>query len=286
MPQPTLSHDRHALYEAAVQGVDWDLDFLERVYRRHTGRAAVTFREDFCGTAALSGAWVARGPKHVALGFDLDREVLAWARKHRLPWLHEAARRVTLRRADVRTVTRPRVDLACALNFSYWVFKRRAELLAYFRAVRRSLAPDGLLVVNAFGGTDAERPLVETTRKPASNACDGSPLPPFTFVWEHASLNPVTREIVCHIHFRFRGGRTMRNAFTYDWRMWTLPEIQEAMLEAGFHHTEVWAEGWNDRAGEADGRLRVRRSLDNEDSWVVYVAGYASAPRRPRKRRS
>src|SRR5690242_11707983 len=58
----TRPPDRHALYEVAVQGVDWDLDFLERVWRyRHPGRAPRRFREDFCSTAALATAWVLRG---------------------------------------------------------------------------------------------------------------------------------------------------------------------------------------------------------------------------------
>ena len=32
-----MTLDRHVLYEAAVQGVDYDLDFLQRVYRVHRG---------------------------------------------------------------------------------------------------------------------------------------------------------------------------------------------------------------------------------------------------------
>ena len=53
MQSPRPYRDRHALYEVAVQGVDWDLDFLERLYRARNGREARVFREDFCSTAAL-----------------------------------------------------------------------------------------------------------------------------------------------------------------------------------------------------------------------------------------
>ena len=54
--------DRHALYEVSVQGVDWDLDFMERMWRqRNRGRAPLRFREDFCSTAALATAWAQRG---------------------------------------------------------------------------------------------------------------------------------------------------------------------------------------------------------------------------------
>ena len=131
--------DRHAFYEVAVQGPDWDLDFIERAFRRHAHREPVTFREDFCSTAALATAWVLRDPARRAWAVDLDPEPLAWAREHRLPWVREAARRVRLVRADVRRPQSPRVDVACALNFSWWVFHRRADLLAYLRAARAGL---------------------------------------------------------------------------------------------------------------------------------------------------
>ena len=32
----------------------------------------------------------------------------------------------------------------------------------------------------------------------------------------------------------------MKNAFTYDFRVYTLPEVREAMREAGFKKTYVW----------------------------------------------
>jgi len=104
--------DPFALYEVAVQGVDWDLDFLERVWRyRHPGHAPKLFREDFCGTAALSAAWAARGRDRRAWGVDLDARPLEWARRHRLPWLRDAAGRVKLVRGDVRHARRPQVDV-------------------------------------------------------------------------------------------------------------------------------------------------------------------------------
>ena len=57
MPEPRPFPDRHALYEAAVQGVEYDLDFFQRVHRALNGRAFTRFREDFCGTAAMACAW-------------------------------------------------------------------------------------------------------------------------------------------------------------------------------------------------------------------------------------
>src|SRR5262249_32119838 len=147
--------------------------------------------------------------------------------------VREAARRVHLVRRDVRKVAREKVDIACALNFSWWVFHERTDLVRYLRAARAGLRPGGILVVNLFGGVRAERTLVERTRKRAENAPDGSLLPGFTYVWEHASYNAIDRRLVAHISFELRDGRRVPRAFTYDWRMYTLPELRDAAGEAG-----------------------------------------------------
>jgi len=270
MKSPDLRRDRHTLYEVSVQGTDWDLDFLDRTFRRRNRREPRLFREDFCSTAALATAWAQRHPANRSWAVDLDAEPLAWARAHRLPYVREAAKRVTLVRADVRRPQKPLVDVACALNFSWWVFHRRADLLAYLRAARAGLRPGGVLVLNAFGGTRAERELSERTRKPASNAPDGTAVPPFTYVWEQAAFNAVDRRLLAHIHFEFRDRPRLARAFTYDWRMWSLPELHEAVLEAGFADFEVWSEGWNSRRRAHTGTLHRRVQLENDDCWIAY----------------
>jgi len=67
----------------------------------------------------------------------------------------------------------------------------------------------------------------------------------------------------------------MKKAFTYDWRLWTLPELQELMQEAGFHDVSVYLEGWDDDADEADGIFRKRKQAENIPGWVGYVVGEA-----------
>jgi cyclopropane fatty-acyl-phospholipid synthase-like methyltransferase len=270
-----LSRDPHALYEASVQSADYDLDFYERVYRRHHGHTFRRFREDFCGTAMLSCAWALRRPENESWGVDQDRATLAWARREHLARMRDAARRVTLVRADVRRVTRPHVDLITAMNFSYWVFKRREDLREYFRTARRSLTKGGLLVVNIYGGTGAMEPLEEKRKIAASQGPDGLRIPAFTYIWEQASFNPVDHHLTCHIHFELRDGTRLRRAFSYDWRMWMLPEVQEVMREAGFPKTEVYVEGWNHKKHEPDEVYRLRRKFDNQEGWLAFVVGIA-----------
>jgi hypothetical protein len=273
MALSTLRRDRYALYEAAVQGAEHDLDFISRVYARANRRAPRLLREDFCGTALLSCEWVARGRGNRAWGLDLDPEPLAWARAHRLARMRSAASRITLQRRDARSVSARRVDAVVALNFSYWVFKTRAELTRYFRAARRSLLPGGMLFANAFGGTEAMHTLTETRRVKATQGPDGGRIPGFTYVWEQAQFNPVDHHLLAHIHFRFRSGAVMRRAFTYDWRLWTLPEIRECMIEAGFRSAEVYVEGWNDEHHRPDHVYRRRSRFENQLGWLAFVVG-------------
>jgi SAM-dependent methyltransferase len=271
-PSPPLP-DRHLLYSAAVQHVDLDLDRLTDIYRTTRRREPLLLREDFCGTAALACAWVRRGARRRAWGVDLHRPTLAWARRRRLPHLGAAAARVTLVHGDARAVRRPRVDMITALNFSYWVFRTRRELRDYLGGARRSLRPGGLLFLDAFGGSDAQQAMLETSRIRASRGPGGERVPRFTFVWEQASFNPIDHHLRCHVHFRLGEGRTMERAFSYDWRMWTLPELRELLAEAGFRASPVYLQDWDDESGQALTTYSLRRRFENQSGWLAYVVG-------------
>ena len=266
--------DRHVLYEASVQCVEADLDFFERIFRKRRRRPLRRLREDFCGTAALATEFVRHHRKNQALGVDLDRPTLDWGIRHHVSGLGEDAERLHLVCDDVRNVSAPKMELTAALNFSYSVFHTRDELRRYFRAAHDSLTPDGVFVLDAFGGTDAMETLKEDRKIPASIGPDGRKLPAFTYVWEQASFNVVDHRIRCHIHFRFADGSKLKRAFTYDWRLWTLPELQEILLEAGFSEAEVYLEGWDDERDESDGVFRRRTHYENMAGWVGYVVGW------------
>jgi SAM-dependent methyltransferase len=251
------------LYELAVQSVDWEIDFMARVYRKRHGRPARLFREDFCATAALATEWAGRHEENQAIAVDLDPEPLAWARTQRLPFAGDAGRRVKLVRGDVRTPRRPLVDIACALNFSWWTFRTRPDLLAYLKAARAGLAPGGILVMDAFGGDGAEKMLVEKTRKRGGRTPAGTRVRPFTYVWEHARFNAIDRRLLAHIHFELDDGPAMKRAFTYDWRWWTLADLRELADEAGFRDFEVYAEGGR------EGVFVKRAFVDNAVEWTA-----------------
>jgi SAM-dependent methyltransferase len=277
--------DRYLLYSAAVQSVDADLAFFQRIHRKKNGRPFELLREDFCGTALLASEWVRRARSHRAWGVDLDRATLAWSRKHYGPRLGPAADRLQLVRADVSSVRTPKVQVIAALNFSYWVFKKRESLRHYFRQAWKSLRPGGIFFLDALGGTEAMSENSEKRIVPASKGFEGSRLPAFTYVWEQAVFNPIDHAFVCHIHFKLRDGRQIKRAFTYDWRLWTLPELQELLSEAGFESVEMHFEGWDDKLDEPDGHFRRRSYFENQAGWVAYVVGFKGGRKKegPRK---
>jgi len=274
IPLTARTADRHILYEASVQNVDADLDFFDRVFKNHRGRLPRLLKEDFCGTAALACRFVERRSGNEAWGVDLHRPTLDWGIRHHVSRLGEdASRRLHLLEKDVRNVTRPKVELVSALNFSYYTFKTREGLRRYFEAAHRSLTPDGILVLDAFGGTDALDTLLEDRPIEATRRPDGTRIPAFTYVWDQARFNVINHDILCYIHFEFADGTRMNRAFRYDWRMWTLPEIQEILREAGFRSTEVYLEGWDEEEDDSDGVFRLRKRAENMEGWIAYVVG-------------
>ncbi|MEM7610962.1 MAG: class I SAM-dependent methyltransferase [Pseudomonadota bacterium] len=256
----TASSDRHELYEQSVQDVASEVDFLEHTFAQRRKRKALSFREDFCGTASAACEWVSRGAAHEAVGVDFDRSTLDWGIDHRVSRLTaEQQMRVRLLHDDVLTVSTSPVDVIGAFNFSYFTFQTRAKLRSYFENARRGLKSDGLFFLDAFGGSEAHSELKEKTEH------DG-----FTYVWHQAKYHPVTGFLRCHIHFHFDDGSKMKKAFTYEWRLWTLPEIRELLLEAGFSKVIVYWEG-TDEDGEGNGEFTPSDRGEADLAWIAYI---------------
>ena len=253
--------DRHRLYELSVQNVEGEFEFVDEAYEKLRGRKARILREDFCGTAAMACEWVRCREDNRAFAVDLDGEVLDWGRGHNVGALNEEqAGRVELIQENVLTVQTPPADVILAMNFSYMIFKSRDSLRGYFSAARAGLARDGVLFLDAFGGYDAYKTMKERTKHDD-----------FTYVWEQASYNPITSDLVCHIHFAFPDKSKLKRAFTYEWRLWTLPELQELLVEAGFSKVTVYWQGW-DEDDEPDGDFLPATVADADPGWVCFLS--------------
>lgn len=252
--------DIHELYEDAVQAVDGEIEYLVDTFKALRGREPISFREDFCGTASAACEWVGTDPRRTAVGVDIDEDVLEWGRANRVGRLPEVDRaRVKLLHADVTTVETEPVDVVGAFNFSYYCFKTRDELRAYFRRVHDALNEDGLFFLDVFGGSEAYSVQKEKTKHDD-----------FTYVWDQAEFDPVTHRMVCHIHFKFPDGSKLKKAFSYEWRMWTMPELRELLEEAGFAKVRVYWEGEDDD-GEANGEFYETETGEPDPAWVAYI---------------
>ena len=66
----------------------------------------------------------------------------------------------------------------------------------------------------------------------------------------------------------------MKKAFTYDWRLWTLPEIRELLIDCGFSQTTVYWEGTDPETGEGNGEYSATESGDDDPSWIAYIVAH------------
>lgn len=251
--------DRHILYEKSVQCVEAEVDFVDETFQKLRGRQAVSLREDFCGTTNTSCEWIKRRDNNIAYSVDIDADVLEWGKNHHIANLNEQQMaRINVINGDVLTVKTEPVDAVLAMNFSYWIFKERQTLRDYFSRVRDALVDDGIFFLDAFGGYEAFQEMEESTKYGG-----------FTYIWDQASYNPITGDCTCHIHFKFKDGSKIKNAFTYHWRLWTLPEITEVLREAGFKPAIYW-EG-TDEDGEGNGVFTQTEQGEADAGWIAYI---------------
>jgi predicted RNA methylase len=228
------------------------------------GQSPRTLREDFSGSGALCRGWISLDPRARAIAIDSDPEPLARLKDH----------------AAIRTVVKDvmkaddKADIVAATNFPVGYWHTRDNLLAYLKHARTCLNRKGVLVCDTYGGADAFIAPRETSA--ILRAADGLRV---KYTFEQVSADAATGRVIDALHFRIpaqRGfkARTIRDAFVYDWRLWSIPELRDAMLEAGFRSVEVY-----DRLGDAldqDGNAYVRPLTPDDrldDNYVVYVAG-------------
>ena len=252
--------DKHELYQLSVQDPESEIQFVTRVFQKLNGKKPMSIREDFCGTAFLCGEWIKSHKDRTASGIDFDQATLDWGTEHNLKAIDEPGSRIKLYSQDVRKKVPGKFDVGVGMNFSYWTFRNRPAMLAYFKCSRSTIKPGGIFVLDAYGGYESIQPMEEPRR-----ITGGA-----TYVWDQDSFNPIDNSGVNHIHFEFRDGTKMRKAFTYEWRFWSLLEIQELLAEAGFKKSTVYWEDADDD-GEGTGVFRPRKKVENEAAWVAYI---------------
>ena len=251
--------DRHELYELAVQCAEAEVDFVDDEFESLRGRKARFLKEDFCGSAQVCSEWVARRRSNQAIGVDLDNDVMTWGADRHISSLKAGQKkRIRLVCENVLTQSSLGQDIILAMNFSYWIFKQRSVLKKYFKQALQNLSPDGVFFLDCFGGSDSYRVIKEKTD-----------IGDFKYIWDQASYNAVTGDFQCYIHFQFPDRSKIQKAFSYDWRLWSLPEIQEILLESGFSDVRVYTQPANDNASED---MVPVTQIDPDLAWIAYIA--------------
>ena len=252
---------KYDFYERSVPGPETEVAFMQDEYKRHYGHKAHTFREDFCGTAAISCEWVKQGKNFEAYGIDLDPEPIQMGKVRHYSKLSSAEKtRMHYLQQNVLNAKAPKVDAICAFNFSYFIFRSRKDLLQYFKSVRKSLNKQGTFYIDLFGGPESQK-LVTDTKKVGK----------ITYFWECQHFNPITHECTFAIHFKDAKGKKHENVFTYHWRFWTMPELRDLLAEAGFSKVVSYWEG-DDHDGGGNGEFEPADDAENCDAWVSYIA--------------
>lgn len=166
-------------------------------------------------------------------------------------------------------------DIVCAFNYSCCCLHKRAELVLYFKHARDALSTKGgIFVMDLYGGTSSENKLKLQRR-----------FPNFTYIWEQAEFDIIQRKTRISLHFHLKKEqRKIRHAFSYSWRLWTLPEIRDCLEEAGFRSVHFWVREMPDSseitrtegfgAGK-DIKYEETTSFQQQDSWNAYIVGVA-----------
>lgn len=254
------TYDKHDLYELCVQSPKDLVPLLRAIH----GGNPITIGEDFSGTAALSHLWVERdGAKAVAVDFDNES-------------LHKrgAHDRITKHECDVRDVNEP-CDVLFVGNFSIGYLHTRDELVEYLTHVKSRLEAGGVFICDTYGG-DTAYTLGGVHRAhpmPGGKLC--------RYTWEQHEADPTTGMVMNLIHFRVERAGVIEfeldDAFVYEWRLWSIPELRDAMSDAGFKESLVYTKLAD--ALDDDGNAYVLPVVDGqeelEESFIVLIVARA-----------
>ena len=252
--------DKYWYYRHSVQSPELDLRFMRKCYRTLRRKEPYVFREDFCSTFALSCEWVKMGPLYKSVAVDIDSQPLKYGKeKYLLHLKPHQQKRVRVINTNVLNKNTAKADIIGALNFSYFTFKKRVELKKYFFNCLKLLNSNGLLIIDCFGGTQCFEKNEEQTDY-------GS----FIYFWDQRSFDPITHHSLFHIHYKRKGEKKQNRAFSYNWRLWMIPELKDLLQEVGFHKVHIYWEG-TDKKGEGNGHFTRRKKGEECESWIAYI---------------
>ncbi|KAH6773047.1 S-adenosyl-L-methionine-dependent methyltransferases superfamily protein [Perilla frutescens var. frutescens] len=176
---------------------------------------------------------------------------------------------------SLKDIQLPPRDIVCAFNYSCCCLHSRKELILYFKHALNALSrKGGIFVMDVYGGTSSEGVLRLQRR-----------FPNFTYVWEQDEFDIIQRKTRISLHFNLhKQQRKIRHAFSYSWRLWSLPEVKDCLEDAGFRSVHFWIRNMPDSEqikcmyGFSVGRdvkYEEATSFQQQDSWNAYIVGVA-----------
>lgn len=129
------------------------------------------------------------------------------------------------------------------------------------------------MICDLYGGVDA----FETSTVHQRIKSPHSPRERITYSWEQREADPLTGRVLNAMHFEVSRPKQrpliLQNAFIYNWRLWSIPELRDAMHEAGFRTTHIYPRAAD--ATDSDGNLYVHPIEDPTDlppSYNIFIA--------------
>jgi len=252
--------DKYFYYIQSVQSPEEDVDFFIKIYQSIYKKRPYIFREDFCGTFITGLKWVQKHPKNKAIVVDKSPDPLLYGKKHHLSQLPVSDhKRLKVVQKSILSHTLDSADIISVNNFSYFNLKQTHSLLKYFKNVKQQLTKQGLFMIDVFGGSDSTQVAEEAVNHKH-----------FTYYWDQVSFDPITHYGEFHIHFKRKNEKKRKKVFSYDWRMWTIPEIKDLLYKAGFSKTYVYWEQ-SDENGEGTGVFKRTKTGEPCETWVAYL---------------
>lgn len=282
--------DRFECYELCVQSPRHVVGFLRALFIAENGSDPTVLGEDFSGTCAVSRRWCKEIESGRAVCVDLDRDALTWARTRaaddavadQISFVHadcftegDAPAHALAGAAEPAPRDQP-CDVCFVGNFSIGYAHDRATLVRYLSRTRERLLAarhgfsGGVFACDTYGGAGAfALGGIERTHPGRRGEV-------IRYAWAHEHADPATSMVTNSISLRVeRDGEVIAEyprAFEYHWRLWSIAELREAMLEAGFQRTSVYLEV-SLAPGEPPSPVTDPRQFKSD--WIVLVAGIA-----------
>ena len=227
---------KHDFYQKSVQSVKVENEFFKKIFRMIYNKLPYTLREDFCGTGLLASSWTNSSVENYSVGIDIDQEALDYGKEKNV-----TTDRVRLINHNVLKEfdKNEKFDIICSLNYSHFLLTKRTELKTYFKNVFNNISR-GILILDFFGGS-------HVYENHSFNKME-------FYQFSGKAINIMNSISKCSLNYKIKKNK-FKTMFTYEFRVYTIIEMREALEEVGFTKFKIYIKEINE---------------DDEDDYTEY----------------